>query len=103
MFFGISCFVDSRMRSEFIRYGLSKYRPLVGVLQIIGALSLIIGYFYLPMLAFVASLGLSVLMILGFAVRLKIKDTTLQSSPSLIYCILNVIIAYSIYVNLLIG
>ncbi|RMB59439.1 hypothetical protein EAX61_07580 [Dokdonia sinensis] len=101
LFFGIGCFIDPRMKAEFIRYNLDKHRPLVGALQVAGAVALLIGYFYIPLLAFIGAVGLSVLMLFGFGVRLKIKDTPLQSSPSLIYCILNAVIAYSIYVNML--
>lgn len=75
---------------EFQRYGLDKERPLVGVLQIAGALSLFVGdWLDLHMLKVSASLGLCVLMLLGFAVRIKIKDSALQSLPSLFFALLN--------------
>ncbi|MGB7393005.1 MAG: DoxX family protein [Pricia sp.] len=94
LFFGISCFVMDRMKSEYVRYGLESQRELVGVLQILGGLGLIFGYFYLPTLGLVAATGLCLLMILGFGVRLKIKDTFWESSPSFIYALLNAYIAF---------
>ena len=97
LFFGISCFFDEHIRNEFIRYGLSKHLKLVGSLQIAGAVGLGIGYFFFPILCVFSALGLAMLMVLGFAVRLKIKDSFLQSSPSFIYAVLNTYIAIAIY------
>ncbi len=88
------------MRNEFIRYGLGRHLKLIGTLQIAGATGLIAGYFSYPILALMAATGLSVLMLLGFGVRLKIKDTFLQSSPSIIYAMINVYIAVVLYMNL---
>ncbi|WP_239540703.1 DoxX family protein [Spongiivirga citrea] len=81
------------MKTEFVRYGLDKWRMLIGALQLLGALSLILGYFYFPILTIIAATGLSILMILGFGVRLKIKDTAMQSVPSLFYALINAGIA----------
>jgi len=81
------------MKTEFIRYGLGQWRPLVGALQICGALGLIIGYYYALILSIFAAFGLSLLMILGFGVRLRIKDNALQSAPSLLFALLNAYIA----------
>ena len=77
------------MKTEFVRYGLGKWRSLVGVLQLVGAGGLVLGYFYLPMLSVIAAGGLSLLMILGFGVRLKIKDTLWQSAPSFFFAVIN--------------
>ncbi|MBT8296163.1 MAG: DoxX family protein [Gramella sp.] len=97
LFFGISCFFTEHMRNEFIRYGLSHRLKLIGTLQILGAIGLGIGYLYLPWLSIIAAIGLSILMILGFGVRLKIKDTLIQSAPSLIYAVINTYISISLY------
>lgn len=81
-FFGISCFLVPHVRTEFVRYGLGEWRLVVGALQLVGAAGLILGYFYLPVLSIIAAGGLSILMILGLGVRLKIKDSVLQSAPA---------------------
>jgi hypothetical protein len=88
LFFGITCLSTNFMILEFERYGLAKYRIIVGVLQIVGALGLLFG-FTSKKWALIASLGLAVLMICGFIVRIKIKDAFLLTLPSLIYAILN--------------
>ncbi len=93
LLFGISCFLTPFMRTEFVRYGLGQWRPVIGVLQILGAVGLILGYCYLPILGIFAAMGLSILMILGFGIRLKIKDSALKSAPSLLYALINVYIA----------
>ena len=92
-FFGASCFLTLKMKTEFVRYGLSQWLPVVGVLQLLGAVGLILGYYYLPILGIFAAMGLSILMILGFGIRLKIKDNAVKSAPSLFYALINAYIA----------
>ena len=99
LFFGISCFVTAEMKTEFIRYGLSDKLKLVGTLQVIGALALGLGYLYLPILAIIGAIGLSILMLFGFGVRLKIKDNFIQSAPSIIFAFLNAYIAIVMIMN----
>ena len=89
LFFGAASLFTSQMKSEFIRYGLENSRTLVGGLQLLGALGLLLGYFYSPLLQTLAASGLSILMILGFFVRMRIRDSFIQSAPSLIYAVLN--------------
>lgn len=97
LIFGITCFVTEHMRSEFIRYGLSRHLNLVGILQIIGALGLFFGYFLnLELLAIISAIGLALLMLLGFGVRIKIKDSFIQSAPSCIYSAINTYISIAI-------
>lgn len=93
LFFGINCFLAPHMKTEFVRYGLGEWQSLVGALQLAGAAGLVLGYFYLPVLSVIAAGGLSILMILGFGVRLKIKDTVLQSAPSFFFAVINAYIA----------
>ncbi len=91
LFFGVTCLYSPYMMIEFKRYGLSKYRKLTGVLQLAGAIALLIGLWNLPM-ALIGSLGLSVLMMLGFVTRIRIKDSFVKSAPSFFYSLLNLIL-----------
>lgn len=91
--YGLSCMFSKRMVLEFDRYGLSKFRFLTGLLQFLAAVALFIGFF-LPYLTTVASFGLALQMILGVGLRLKIKDSFLQTFPAIFFCILNVFICY---------
>jgi hypothetical protein len=76
------------MRREFDRYGLPGQRKLTGFLEILGAVGLLAGLF-IPVIGMLASLGLSLLMFLGFLLRLKIRDGPFKSSPALFYMFLN--------------
>jgi len=77
------------MRKEFVRFGYPRQRVLTGILQLLGALGLILGYFIHPLIAFLAAAGLSAMMIFGFYVRLAIRDHIYAASPALIYAVLN--------------
>lgn len=91
LFFGYSCLTSLFMRQEFERYGLNQYRRLIGALQIIGALSLLGGLFYLP-LAVTGATGLMILMFMGLAVRIRLRDSFIQSTPAFFYALLNLVI-----------
>tara|TARA_R110002051_G_scaffold11558_2_gene41679 strand:+ start:977 stop:1336 length:360 start_codon:yes stop_codon:yes gene_type:complete len=98
LFFGLGCFVSPRMKLEFTRYGLNKkQRWLTGALQVLGSLGLFLGVFLSPFLCLISTVGLFVLMLLGLWVRIKIKDTVLQSSPALIYALINLYLATEYY------
>ncbi|MFD0862051.1 DoxX family protein [Sungkyunkwania multivorans] len=97
IYFGISCLTTHYMKSEFIRYGLAKQRVLTGSLQLIGATGILIGVWGSPFLAFFSSCGLFLLMLAGYSVRLKIKDSFLRSLPALIFAILCIYLSYRYY------
>ncbi|NNE31213.1 MAG: hypothetical protein HKN40_02465 [Winogradskyella sp.] len=96
IFFGFNCFYSKFIISEFQRYGLPKYRILTGWLQLIGAFGLITGFYLSYELILLAALGLFLLMLSGFIVRLKIKDNFIKSSPSFFFAMLNLIIALKV-------
>lgn len=77
------------MKMEFLRYGLEKQRTFVGLLQLIGAIGLLVGYFYEVTITIISAFGLCLLMILGFGVRLKIRDSVIQSAPAFLYALIN--------------
>ncbi|MEZ7969039.1 MAG: DoxX family protein [Rubritalea sp.] len=89
-FFGyaISYFISPHMKQEFIRYGLQKFSLLTILLEIAGAIGLIVGLVFNPILI-VSSLGLALLMLSGFIVRVKIKDSIWVSLPALFFMGLN--------------
>lgn len=82
------------MTEEFERFGLSPtQRKITGVAQIIGGLGVVIGFFYVP-LQVSALLGISVLMLLGWGVRLRIRDSFIASLPAFSFFVLNAYLAY---------
>lgn len=77
------------MRLEFERYRLSKFRTLVGSLEVLGGLGLLVGYLWSPLMLFSAA-GLALLMLLGVQVRIRVKDSILQTLPAAVLFLVNV-------------
>jgi len=77
------------MIAEFERYQSSKFRILVGALQLLGGVGLVLG-FWSPFLGLFSAVGLAVLMLFAFAIRLRIQDGFFQTIPSIGYTALNV-------------
>jgi|TARA_B100000767_G_scaffold170889_1_gene159961 hypothetical protein len=76
------------MEMEFKRFGLEKFGLIIITLQFLGATGLMVGLVFNPLLI-ISSLGLALLMLAGFLVRLKLKDGILVSLPALFYMSLN--------------
>lgn len=92
LIYGITCIFSKKMNSEFIRFGIPRFRVLTGFLELGGGLGQIIGLYFSPLLLIFSTFGLSLLMLLGFLVRLRIKDSFWQSSPALLFMLLNLYI-----------
>lgn len=97
LYYGLECLFSQKMKDEFIRFGLKQQRVLTAYLQLTGAIGLILGFFVSPMLILISAAGLSLLMFLGFGVRIKIKDSILESLPALVLALINLFIAYKYY------
>ena len=76
------------MKKEFKRFGLEKIGLLTIILEFIGATGLIVGLKFNPILT-ISSLGLTLLMLSGLIVRIKLKDSIWISLPALFYLGLN--------------
>jgi len=94
--FGCGCFVSRYLRDEYERYGINQLRGLIGVLQILGAAGLVVG-FYMPWIGQFSAGGLAAMMLCGVGVRIKIKDTIVQTIPAFAYMVLNGYIALACY------
>jgi len=86
--YGSGCFTSRHLRKEFVRFGLSSLRRLIGFLQICGALGLLAGFRY-PLLGQAAAGSLALMMLLAILVRIKIRDGFLKTTPAILYCLLN--------------
>ncbi len=86
--YGSACFVSSYMKREFERYRLGSQRTLVGGLQICAAIGLLAGLSQ-PWMGRAAAAGLALMMLVAVGVRIRIKDTLLQTIPALLYLALN--------------
>ena len=92
LFWGASLLVSSAMVVDFERFGLTSFRTVTGVLEILGGLGVLVGLRYRGMAPFAAA-GLCVLMLLGALVRLRAGDSPVQAVPAAVLCALNAWIA----------
>jgi hypothetical protein len=83
-----SYFKSPHMKNEFKRFGLAKMSLLIIILEILGALGLLVGLKVHFILVF-SSLGLALLMFAGIIVRIKVKDNFLVIFPAFFYMALN--------------
>ena len=97
--YGASCLLSKKMILEFERYGMPQYRVMTGVLQILASIGLVVGFFNV-WLVLISSLGLALQMVVGLAVRIRIKDSIIQAMPALFFCALNIFIFYRRYLEL---
>ena len=86
--YAFSYFRTPHMKNEFKRFSIEKIGLTTVLLEIIGALGLLVGlkfYFFLM----ISSLGLALLMLAGIIVRIKLKDSIWISLPAFFYLVLN--------------
>ena len=93
LFYGTACLFFEGMRRDFERFGLSRFRTLTGTLEVFGALGLIVGQFWAPLVPLSAG-GLALLMLLGVAVRIRVLDSLAQTLPALVLMCVNLFIAW---------
>jgi hypothetical protein len=93
LFYGITHFTSSTMKDEFKRFGLEKFGIMTAILELIGAVGLLVGLKENVVLL-ISSGGLSLLMLLGIVVRLRVKDRFLVLLPALTFMLLNLLIFF---------
>jgi len=86
--YGIACFFSAYMKQEFERYHLGSQRMLVGSLQVAASLGLVAGLSQ-PWMGRSAAAGLALMMLVAVGVRIRIKDSLLQTIPALFYLLLS--------------
>lgn len=94
--YGFAYFTSTKMKSEFNRFGLEKAGVLTAILEILGALGLLVGL-KIHLILVVSAAGLAVLMLLGVAVRIKVRDKLWVTLPALFFMLLN---AYIFFMSL---
>ncbi|MFM8470510.1 MAG: DoxX family protein [Limisphaerales bacterium] len=86
--YGTACFLSNSLKQEFVRYRFGSQRTLIGGLQLCAAVGLLAGLSQ-PWMGRAAAGGLALMMLVAVGVRIKIKDTLLQTTPALFYLVLN--------------
>lgn len=92
--YGTLCLITNHMMKEFDRYGLSQFRTLTGVLEILGGAGLLVGILFKPILL-ISSFGLALLMFLGTGTRLRVKDPWFEIIPAFVLMLVNIFIFWS--------
>lgn len=93
LFYGTACLCTDRMKREFERFGLGHLRILTGILEVLGALGLIVGQFWPPLVPLSAG-GLALLMLVGVATRVRVLDSLVQTLPALMLMCVNLFILW---------
>ena len=99
IYYGLFCLLSEGMQEEFERFKLSRFRKLVGLLELLGGIGSFVGLIYNPILI-LSSAGLIVLMLLGTFTRVKVKDSLILQLPAIFLMIIN---TYIFYIALQIG
>jgi uncharacterized membrane protein YphA (DoxX/SURF4 family) len=93
--YGVSYFYTPHMKTEFKRFGLEKFGALTAILEIVGAVGLLVGLISTPIFL-LSSGGLAMLMFFGVVTRIRIKDSFLVLLPAFLFMVLN---AYLFYIT----
>jgi hypothetical protein len=86
--YGSLILLTGHMRSEFERYGMTRFRLLTGILELLGGIGLLVGLYYNP-LYLLSSLGLSTLMLMGTITRMRVQDKVLEILPAILLMLIN--------------
>lgn len=93
MYYGIAYFKSPQIKSEFKRFGIEKLGAFIAILELLGAVGLLVGLKFLAILLISAG-GLAILMFLGVVIRIKVKDTLWVTLPALFFMLLNAYIFF---------
>lgn len=89
--YGGVCLTANGMAAEFERFGLVRYRRLTGALEVLGAVGLVVGLWIPPVMILSAG-GLTLLMVLGVATRIRVGDPVVEMLPAGILGLMNLFI-----------
>ena len=92
--YGVADFVSPHMQNEFRRFGVERLGLFVIVLEMLGAVGLLVGLAVPPVLL-VSAGGLALLMLCGVAFRLKVGDGLWVSLPAIFFVLLNAYIFFT--------
>lgn len=86
--YGALCLFSGGMRAEFERFGLARFRRATGAVELLGGLGLVAGL-VVPVVLPVAAAGLTVLMVLGVGVRIRVGDPWPEAVPAAVLALMN--------------
>ena len=89
--YGFEVLFRVRLKNEFERYQMPGIRTFVGIMEVLGGLAVLLGLAIAPLGAFGAA-GLTLLMVLGLSVRIRIRDTPRLMVPAAVLACLNAVL-----------
>ena len=92
-YYGLNSLFSKRMIDEYKRWGFSKYRKIIGLLQFLASLALFAGFYFRVLISIVSFL-LFLMMVVAVFTRIKVKDSIIATLPSFLYAIINLFIFY---------
>jgi uncharacterized membrane protein len=86
--YGVLCLASPSMQAEFVRFGLSRFRVLTGVLEVLAGVGLLVGLRWSPALWLSAG-GVALLMLGVVVLRISMGDRVSAIAPALILLVVN--------------
>ena len=93
IYYSLNSIFSKKMKDEFGRWGFHKFRIFISVVQLFSGIFLLMSFFYPFFIIYCSSIFFFMMMGAIF-VRIRVKDSFLDTLPALIYFILNAIIIY---------
>tara|TARA_B100001057_G_C22812910_1_gene936189 strand:- start:1505 stop:1786 length:282 start_codon:yes stop_codon:yes gene_type:complete len=84
---------SKKMKDEFTRWGFHNYRILISCAQLSCSFFLLLSFFY-PFLVIYCSSIFFIMMMGAILVRIRVKDSFLDTLPALFYFLLNALLIY---------
>jgi uncharacterized membrane protein YphA (DoxX/SURF4 family) len=91
LFYGFRVVFQSASRGDFERFGVPAVRLLVGVMEVLGGTGVMLGLVVAPLGALAAG-GLTLLMILGLIVRIRVHDAGRLMVPAALLGAVNAVL-----------
>ena len=91
LYYGFKVLFQTASQEEFERFGVPTVRRLVGVMEVLGAVGVMLGLAFAPLGALAAG-GLAVLMVLGLIVRVRVHDALRLMVPAATLGVLNAVL-----------
>lgn len=89
--YGFEVLFRPRLQEEFSRYGMPGVRSFVGVIEIAGGVAVLLGLVFAPLGALAAA-GLTLLMVLGLIVRVRLHDAPRLMFPAAALAAVNAVL-----------
>jgi uncharacterized membrane protein YphA (DoxX/SURF4 family) len=91
LFYGFRVLFQAASRGEFERFGVPAVRWLVGVMEVLGGAGVMLGLVVAPLGALAAG-GLTLLMVLGLIVRIRVHDAARLMAPAALLGAVNAVL-----------